>query len=175
VLTVLAASGLSRKQVRRSGERSGSASGGDDDAPAAYDVEVHVGHNVQPHPVANTGKSFDASRPFHATITARRELQSKQSGRSTMHVEVDLQGSGLSYVTGDHLGVCAENHPAIVEAVAYKLGVHINDIITVTEGSSKAARRKSADGTSASRGSLARLATLPHLPAPSTNTICPTQ
>ena len=70
-----------------------------------------------------------------------------QSARSTLHVEVELAGSGLWFVTGDHLGVCADNDPAVVARVAARLGVNCDDVITVTEGTHKT-RRKSQDGAS---------------------------
>jgi hypothetical protein len=84
VLTVLAAAGLKRKaevKVAKGEEE-------EEEAAAAFHVEVHTG-NVKPHPLVNTGKSFDASHPFRACVTARRELQSTQ-----VRLRLRLRGFG---------------------------------------------------------------------------------
>lgn len=58
---------------------------------------------TKPFPYVNARKSYDAAHPFKATLAQRRELQSAGSDRSTLHVEVDIAGSGMTYQTGDHL------------------------------------------------------------------------
>ena len=58
-------------------------------------------------------------------VVANRELQSKSSERSTRHLEVRLP-PGVSYVTGDHLGVLPRNSPALVKRALTRLGAHQN-------------------------------------------------
>ncbi|KNC48315.1 NADPH cytochrome P450 reductase [Thecamonas trahens ATCC 50062] len=66
--------------------------------------------------------TFDARHPFPALITANVELHGQASDRSCRLVHFDLSGSGLSYETGDHLGVLPHNDPELVDAVIGRLG-----------------------------------------------------
>ncbi|MBI1879099.1 MAG: flavodoxin domain-containing protein, partial [Chloroflexi bacterium] len=66
--------------------------------------------------------------PFVASFGARpmviienRELQSQSSERSTRHIELALP-EGVTYQTGEHLGVIAQNHPELVRRVSAHFG-----------------------------------------------------
>jgi NADPH-ferrihemoprotein reductase len=52
-----------------------------------------------------------------AVATKIVELRRDVSSGSTLHVELDLTGSGLSYRTADNLAIYADNSPADVEAM----------------------------------------------------------
>lgn len=51
---------------------------------------------------------------------------------STRHIELDLRESGLSYSTADHLIVCPENNPVLVERAATALGLNLDDWFTLS-------------------------------------------
>lgn len=68
---------------------------------------------------ANPFLALDAIRPL--TVVANRELQAAGSGRSTRHIEVQLP-EGVTYQTGDHLGVVARNGVELVTRVLRRFG-----------------------------------------------------
>ena len=51
---------------------------------------------------------------------ASQKITGRQSGKDVRHVEIDLEGSGLTYQPGDALGVWYDNDPALVEAILAK-------------------------------------------------------
>lgn len=58
-----------------------------------------------------------------------RELHTAASDRSCVHVEIDIGGAkGLSYVTGDHVGIYAENSAAVVAEAARLLGLPLTTV-----------------------------------------------
>ncbi|KAJ2263845.1 hypothetical protein GGI01_000366 [Coemansia sp. RSA 376] len=52
--------------------------------------------------------SFDARHPYLAPVSAAIEL-TPNADRHTLHIEVDLAGSGMRYESGDHIGVYPTN------------------------------------------------------------------
>src|ERR1700722_12551876 len=63
------------------------------------------------------------SSPFTAEITAHHKLTSERADSETVHVELSLAGSGITYEPGDAIGFVPENDPALVEAVARAAGL----------------------------------------------------
>jgi sulfite reductase (NADPH) flavoprotein alpha-component len=63
------------------------------------------------------------SSPFSAEITAHHKLTSDRADSETVHVELSLAGSGITYEPGDAIGFVPENDPALVEAVARAVGL----------------------------------------------------
>jgi sulfite reductase (NADPH) flavoprotein alpha-component len=66
---------------------------------------------------------YSRQLPFAAEISQRQLITGRGSSKQVMHVEVDLEGSGLSYLPGDSLGVWPQNPPQIIEAVAELTGL----------------------------------------------------
>ncbi|MCG2462302.1 assimilatory sulfite reductase (NADPH) flavoprotein subunit [Flavobacteriaceae bacterium F89] len=54
---------------------------------------------------------------FEATILEKINLNGKGSSKETIHLELDLGDSGLTYEPGDALGVYGSSSPKLVEAV----------------------------------------------------------
>lgn len=61
--------------------------------------------------------------PFPATVLGVRPVTKPGSAKETIHIDYSLEGSGLSYVTGDALGVIPQNDPALVDALLAALGL----------------------------------------------------
>ena len=107
---------------------------------AAYDVEVLTGSQGEADPLAGSdGSGVGANHPYAARIAVIRELHSRKSDRSCLHVELDTTGSGVTYEAGDHVALFAQNGPAVVEEVGRRLGVPLETLITlrVPEGSTQ--------------------------------------
>jgi len=56
-------------------------------------------------------------RPFAAELLANQRITGRGSKRDIRHLELSLEGSGLSCEPGDALGVWPRNPPALVDAV----------------------------------------------------------
>ncbi|WNR44388.1 sulfite reductase subunit alpha [Paenibacillus roseipurpureus] len=60
---------------------------------------------------------FSRTNPFQAKVLKNVNLNTEGSSKETRHIELSLQGSGLSYVPGDCLGVIPQNDPDLVAAL----------------------------------------------------------
>ncbi len=73
--------------------------------------------STQPEPL------FSKANPFPAEITELVNLNGSRSTKQTIHLELSLEGSGLTFEPGDSLGIVTENSSEMVEAVL-KRGPH---------------------------------------------------
>ena len=86
-------------------------------APAEAGSVIHVDFHK---PVTEAASK---SAPFSAEITAHHKLTSERANSETVHVELSLAGSGITYEPGDALGIVPENDPALVAAVMRAAGL----------------------------------------------------
>ncbi len=61
--------------------------------------------------------AFSRTNPFPAKVLKNVNLNGTGSGKETRHFELSLEGSGLSYVPGDALGVIPSNDPELVASL----------------------------------------------------------
>ena len=100
--------------------------------PASNTVRAH-----SVFPLAEMPRSVCLCRGVSfGRVLVNRELHSQQSDRSCLHVELSLEGTGLSYETGDHVGILPSNDAALVEEAARLLGVPLSTVfsLSVPEG-----------------------------------------
>ena len=68
-----------------------------------------------PHPAVVDLAEYDRDRPFVAPVLANQRIVSRHSEREVLHLELSLEGSGLSYRPGDALGVWPRNPAPLVK------------------------------------------------------------
>ncbi|MFC9708475.1 bifunctional cytochrome P450/NADPH--P450 reductase [Paenibacillus sp. NPDC056933] len=64
-------------------------------------------------------RTYNAS---YATVVVNEELQARDSGRSTRHLEI-LLPEGMTYKEGDHLGVLPRNANELVNRILHRFGL----------------------------------------------------
>ena len=70
---------------------------------------------------------YNKKNPFPSPLKERVLLNGKGSAKETIHVEFDLEGSGLTYKPGDALGVVPTNDPILVEDFLSATGFKAED------------------------------------------------
>lgn len=58
---------------------------------------------------------WDKANPFSASVLERINLNGRGSEKKTVHVELSLTGSGMTYEPGDAMGVVPRNSPSYVD------------------------------------------------------------
>ncbi len=69
----------------------------------------------------DNGGKYSRQNPFPAKLLTNRKLTGDGSAKDVRHIELSIEGSGLSYEPGDALGVWPENDPALVAEFARML------------------------------------------------------
>lgn len=105
-------------------------------APAAVPVTVATngalsnGHAVLA-PAAKIGTpTYDRKKPFTAPVLEKIQLNGRGSQKETWHLELSLEGSGLTFEPGDSLGIYATNPEPLVKEVLYTAMLNGNKVLT---------------------------------------------
>ncbi|HET7662232.1 MAG TPA: assimilatory sulfite reductase (NADPH) flavoprotein subunit [Rhodanobacteraceae bacterium] len=61
--------------------------------------------------------------PFHAEVLVNQRIVANDSGKDVRHIELSLEGSGITYQPGDALGVWPTQSPTLVDTVLATLGL----------------------------------------------------
>ncbi|MGD8118382.1 assimilatory sulfite reductase (NADPH) flavoprotein subunit [Vibrio sp. Hep-1b-8] len=76
-------------------------------------------------PVAQAAghSQYSKQKPYTATLLTSQKITGRDSGKDVRHIEIDLDGSGLTYQPGDALGVWFENSSELANAILAKVGL----------------------------------------------------
>uniref|UniRef100_M4BLU6 NADPH--hemoprotein reductase n=2 Tax=Hyaloperonospora arabidopsidis (strain Emoy2) TaxID=559515 RepID=M4BLU6_HYAAE len=64
-------------------------------------------------------------------VVVNRELRQSTVGGSTVHVELDLRGTGATYQTADNLAVLPENETSVVERLAARMDYDLEQWVSL--------------------------------------------
>jgi len=92
-------------------------------------VQVQDRPNIQVN-----GTQYSRKNLFEASILEKINLNGKGSSKETIHLELDLKGSGIKYEPGDALGVYGANSPKLVKAVLDSTNLSGNEEVETHEG-----------------------------------------
>lgn len=76
---------------------------------------------------------FSRTNPFQAKVLKNVNLNGVGSGKETRHIELSLEGSGLSYEPGDALGIVPSNDPELVAAILEEMNWNAEEVITINK------------------------------------------
>ncbi|QII48549.1 assimilatory sulfite reductase (NADPH) flavoprotein subunit [Bacillus paralicheniformis] len=77
---------------------------------------------------------YSRKNPFRAEVLENLNLNGRGSNKETRHLELSLEGSGLTYEPGDALGIFPENDPELVDMLLTELKWDPNATVTVDQG-----------------------------------------
>lgn len=89
---------------------------------------------VQKKPVAVSvceESIYNKNNPFYAEVLESINLNGRGSNKHTQHLELSLEGSGLTYEPGDSVGILPENDANLVTALLLSLGFEGSEIVSV--------------------------------------------
>ncbi|WP_374723634.1 sulfite reductase subunit alpha [Calidifontibacillus erzurumensis] len=84
----------------------------------------------------NEGKkvpAYSRTNPFYAKVIKNINLNGAGSSKETRHLELSLEGSGLTYEPGDALGIIPENDPELVAAIIEEMNWDPNEAVTINK------------------------------------------
>lgn len=82
---------------------------------------------------AHAESVYSRSNPFRAEVLENINLNGRGSNKETRHLEISLEGSGLTYQPGDSLGVYPENDPELVDLLLAEMNWDPEEAVRVKE------------------------------------------
>jgi len=76
---------------------------------------------------------YSRTNPFKAEVLDIINLNGKGSNKQTLHIELSLEGSNLTYQPGDALGIYPENNPNLVDILLEALNFSPEEIVTINK------------------------------------------
>lgn len=76
---------------------------------------------------------YSRTNPFKAEVLDIINLNGRGSDKQTLHIELSLEGSNLTYQPGDALGIYPENNPNLVDILLEALNLSPEEIVTVNK------------------------------------------
>lgn len=78
--------------------------------------------------------SYTRKNPFKATVIDKVKITGRESDKEVYHVELSLDGSGITYEPGDSVGILANNPPELVNEILKHAGFEGSELVSIKEG-----------------------------------------
>ncbi|WP_312470920.1 assimilatory sulfite reductase (NADPH) flavoprotein subunit [Neobacillus sp.] len=101
----------------------------DGSAPQVHE-SAHQAHESAPQAVESV---YSRTNPFKAEVLENINLNGRGSNKETRHLELSLEGSGLTFEPGDSLGIYPENDPFLVDILLEELRWDPDEMVTVNK------------------------------------------
>ena len=76
---------------------------------------------------------YSRSNPFLAEVLEIQNLNGRGSNKETLHIELSLENSGLTYKPGDSLGIYPKNEPELVDLLLTELSFHAQETVSINK------------------------------------------
>ena len=83
---------------------------------------------------ANEGVQYSRKKPFSASVIDKVKITGRDSDKEVYHVEISLEGSGITYEPGDSVGILANNPPDLVSAILKQVNLDSNESVNIKDG-----------------------------------------
>lgn len=77
--------------------------------------------------------AFSRTNPFLAKVIKNVNINGAGSSKETRHLELSLEGSGLSYVAGDALGIVPQNEPELAASIVSEMKWDAETAVTINK------------------------------------------
>jgi sulfite reductase (NADPH) flavoprotein alpha-component len=77
--------------------------------------------------------TYSRTNPFPAKVLHNVNLNGAGSSKETRHIELSLEGSGLSYNPGDALGIIPKNDPDLVASLLQEMNWDEKTVVTINK------------------------------------------
>lgn len=81
-------------------------------------------------PATTSDKEYTRNSPFAAEVLEKINLNMTGSNKHTVHLELSLEGSGITYEPGDSLGIIPKNNEQLVDALLSALQFDGSKLVT---------------------------------------------
>ena len=84
------------------------------------DVFAEIPADKTPSNIQNStenNETYTRKNPFLATVIDKVKITGRDSDKEVYHVELSLDGSGITYEPGDSVGILANNPPQLVDDI----------------------------------------------------------
>ncbi len=80
-----------------------------------------------------TESEYSRKNPFQATLLEKVKITGRDSDKEVYHLELSLEGSGLTYEPGDSLGIFTRNPGPLVELIVGQLNADPDQLVLLDE------------------------------------------
>lgn len=82
-----------------------------------------------------TGQTaYSKKNPFMATLLEKVKITGRDSDKEVYHLELSLEGSGLTYEPGDSIGIFPQNPDSLVQQIIQKIGFDPHEKVQLKAG-----------------------------------------